>query len=270
MTYKEINSIRRAVKEKRPLIHCITNPISINQCANAVLLLGACPIMAEHPKEVSEITETASALMLNLGNITDTRMESMLISSAAAAKKDIPVTLDLVGVACSSLRRDFAKKLAEQNAPAVLKGNYSEILAFYKDGYKAPGVDAEKSLQAESILKAASALAEKFRCTVLASGKADIITDGKRAVFQYNGTEKMSGITGTGCMLGAFAATFSSVSDPFEAAVSAATAFGICGEMSERDGAGSFMTALFDSISCLSDTDTQKYMKAEDTEIEKT
>ncbi|MBO4898325.1 MAG: hydroxyethylthiazole kinase [Clostridia bacterium] len=264
MTYREINEIRHAVKEKRPLIHCITNPISITGCANAILSLGARPIMAEHPKEVSEITETASALMLNLGNITDARMESMLIASDIAAKKNIPVTLDLVGVACSTLRRKFASEHVNKNTPAILKGNYSEIMAFFNEDYKASGVDAEVSLQAESVLKASAALAKKYNCTVLASGKTDIITDGKKAVSVYNGTEKMSSITGTGCMLGAFAATFSSASDPFEAAVSAAVAFGICGEKSECDGAGSFSAALLDSISLLSDADIEKYMKAED------
>ena len=108
---RKLNEIRAAVRDRRPLIHCITNPISINQCANAVLAAGARPIMAEHPAEVKEITESADALVLNLGNITDVRMESMEIALRAAKEKGIPVVLDAVGTACSGLRRKFAARL---------------------------------------------------------------------------------------------------------------------------------------------------------------
>lgn len=93
------------------LIHCITNPISMMQCANAVLALGAKPMMAEHPQEVAEITATASALLLNLGNISDVRMESMRISFGVAMEKGIPVVIDAVGVSCSKLRRNFVEEL---------------------------------------------------------------------------------------------------------------------------------------------------------------
>ena len=108
-----MHKICAAVREKQPLIHCITNPISINQCANAILAIGARPIMAEHPLEVQEITETAAALMLNLGNITDARMLSMKTSHLAAKGKNIPVILDAVGIACSRLRRDYIAELLE-------------------------------------------------------------------------------------------------------------------------------------------------------------
>ena len=126
---KKLHEIREAVRHKQPLIHCITNPISINQCANGILAIGARPMMAEHPKEVREITETAGALMLNLGNITDARMESMKISMLTAKEKNLPVMLDAVGIACSKLRRDYIAELLEINIPTVIKGNYSEITA---------------------------------------------------------------------------------------------------------------------------------------------
>ena len=105
--HRIIHDIRKTVKQTQPLIHCITNPISINQCANGILAIGARPMMAEHPKEVSEITRTAQALMLNLGNITDARMESMLISAKTANEMGIPILLDAVGIACSTLRREY-------------------------------------------------------------------------------------------------------------------------------------------------------------------
>ena len=100
----QLKSVRDATKRNQPLIHCITNPISIHGCANMILAVGARPMMAEHPLEVEEITKTAGALMLNLGNITDVRIESMKRSARTAAKEGIPVLLDLVGVSCSKIR----------------------------------------------------------------------------------------------------------------------------------------------------------------------
>ena len=102
---ESLPAMLRALRTEAPLIHAITNPISINQCANAVLALGARPIMAEHPREVEEITATAAALLLNLGNLTDVRMEAMWRSAGTARELGIPVVLDAVGVACSRLRR---------------------------------------------------------------------------------------------------------------------------------------------------------------------
>ncbi len=124
-----IAEIRKYTKEAAPLIHCITNPISIHDCANIILAAGARPIMAEHPAEVAEITAVASALMLNLGNITDARIESIQRALKEANRRKIPVLLDLVGVTCSSLRREFARKLLTDGRFAVIKGNISEILA---------------------------------------------------------------------------------------------------------------------------------------------
>ena len=124
-----IPEIREFTKNSAPLIHCITNPISIHDCANMILAVGARPIMAEHPEEVEEITEVSSALMLNLGNITDARIISMQRALSTANRKNIPVLLDLVGVTCSQLRRSFAKQLLSQGVFSVIKGNISEILA---------------------------------------------------------------------------------------------------------------------------------------------
>ena len=147
---RPIPDIRGAVRERSSLIHCITNPISINQCANAILAVGGRPIMAEHPREVSEITATAGALMLNLGNITDVRMEAMRLSARTAAEHGTPILLDAVGVACSKLRRDYACGLLEGVTPAVIKGNYSEINALYQESYRASGVDADAALDAQT------------------------------------------------------------------------------------------------------------------------
>ena len=156
------------------LIHCITNPISINQTANAVLALGAKPIMAEHPLEVEEITKTASALLINLGNITDVRMTSMKISLKAANDKGIPVVLDAVGSACSALRKRFVRDLISEGRFAVIKGNYSEILAIGNDAYKDIGVDAKTGIDESLVKQAVLKISQDTGAIIVATGKNDI------------------------------------------------------------------------------------------------
>ena len=179
---RQICELRKRILAENPLIHCITNPISINQCANAVLAIGGRPIMAEHPQEAAEITATADALLLNLGNITDARMASMGISARTAKEKGIPMVLDAVGVACSGLRREFARQLLDTAMPQVIKGNFSEIHALYRDAYRCAGVDADEQLTVAAMEQTAAALSRQLGTTILASGRVDIITDGKKLV----------------------------------------------------------------------------------------
>lgn len=266
---RSIPDIRGAVRERSSLIHCITNPISINQCANAILAVGGRPIMAEHPREVSEITATAGALMLNLGNITDVRMEAMRLSARTAAEQGTPILLDAVGVACSRLRRDYACDLLEGVTPAVIKGNYSEINALYQERYRASGVDADAALDAQTVERAAAALARTRHTVVLASGKVDIVTDGTRLIRVRNGTPQLSCVTGTGCMLGALTAAYLSAASGLDAAVTACAVLGICGQLAETErGSGSFMVGLLDALSTLQDAELERYMDLEEIEIE--
>lgn len=148
----EIFRIRAAVQQKAPLIHCITNPISIHDCANVVLAAGGRPMMAEHPAEVEEITVTAGALALNLGNITDARRASILIGGKAAMERHIPVILDMVGIGCSRLRRELTEEFLKQRmsgtvrvseSPLILKGNMSELKALAGADYHVSGVDVD-------------------------------------------------------------------------------------------------------------------------------
>ncbi len=266
---RPIPDIRGAVRERSSLIHCITNPISINQCANAILAVGGRPIMAEHPREVSEITATAGALMLNLGNITDVRMAAMRLSARTAAEHGTPILLDAVGVACSRLRRDYACCLMEAVTPAVIKGNYSEINALYQERYRASGVDADAALDAQTVERAAAALARTRRTVVLASGKVDIVTDGTRLIRVRNGTPQLSCVTGTGCMLGALTAAYLSAASGLDAAVTACAVLGVCGQLAETErGSGSFMVGLLDALSTLQDAELERYMDLEEIEIE--
>lgn len=242
----------RALRTEAPLIHAITNPISINQCANAVLALGARPIMAEHPREVEEITATAAALLLNLGNLTDVRMEAMWRSAGTARELGIPVVLDAVGVACSRLRRDYARKLLDHAPPIVLKGNYAEITALDHPDYTASGVDGDKSLAPAAVAQAAGALARRWGCVILASGQTDLVTGGSGVTAIHNGTPQLGSVTGTGCMLGALCACFLTAAAPLTAAKSACVTLGVVGELAATPkGSGTFLVNLLDQLSTL-------------------
>ncbi|MBQ6931006.1 MAG: hydroxyethylthiazole kinase [Clostridia bacterium] len=258
------------VKKAVPLVHCITNPISINQCANAVLSLGARPIMAEHPDEAAQITETADALLLNIGNITDVRMKSIQNSVQTAYRNNIPFVLDAVGAACSRLRREFALDLIKKYPPAVLKGNYSEINALCNSDYKSKGVDSDSELTVEDVSRIAIILAKRYKTTVLASGKTDIITDGAKLFYVRNGTSQLSCVTGTGCMLGAICACLLPFGGASSSAVEACAILGICGELSETEkGSGTFLVNLIDNLSTVTDETINKMMISEEMSVEK-
>ena len=266
--------IIKKLKNSNKLIHCITNPISMMQCANSILGLGARPIMAEHPMEVIDITDSADALLINLGNITDVRMEAMRKSFETALYKRIPIVVDAVGVACSEIRKEFFyKKLitamdcictTEESKPfLVIKGNYSEIKALYDENYKGSGVDGDASLTIEDTIHVAKELAKDLGAVILASGKTDIVTDGEKTFIVDNGVKELSMITGTGCMLGAICASFLSVQEDVEAVAESCTFLGIAGERAAKEpvGSGTFLVKLLDEVSLLQDEDIRKLAK---------
>ncbi len=240
---------------KDRLIHCITNPISMNQCANAILALGGRPIMAEHPDEVAEITATASALLLNLGNISDVRMSSMKISLKEANSRGIPVVLDAVGVSCSGLRRRFVRELLSEGKFFVIKGNYSEILAIYDDTYKGIGVDAEEGLKDDLISRAVLNVAKDNDAIAVATGEVDLISDGNSINKVTGGCKQMSAVTGTGCMLGTVIATKIAEERSEENVIKACRFFKRCGLKAKTDkGSGTYMVNLIDAIGERDDT----------------
>ena len=249
------------LKQTNNLIHCITNPISINDCANLILALGAKPIMACHPDEVDDITCHSAALALNLGNFDDVRAKSMMISAKCAKENGIPFILDLVGVACSTLRLNYAKELVSLYCPTVIKGNISECKAFYGLTSHASGVDADQADQEDVYVSAKwlKDLAKHWGCIVVCSGKVDIITDGNQTALIRNGCEMLQWVTGTGCMLNVAIATFLAVMDPWKACISATCYYERAAEKVTAKGPGSFHAQLFDEIYQLSETDEAQF-----------
>ena len=241
--------MEKEISKNNRLIHCITNPISMNQCANAVLALGAKPIMAEHPDEVMEITRIASSLLLNLGNITDSRISSMRLALKEANSAGIPVTLDAVGAACSSLRKTLVRLLLTSGKFACLKGNYSEIMALYDDTYRSAGVDAREGIEADLIRRAVLELSSANKFIVVATGKADLVAANGEIREVTGGVAQLSQVTGTGCMLGAIIATFLAEENSLHSVINACAFFKACGERAATDkGIGTFMMNLLDAI----------------------
>lgn len=241
--------MEKADRKNNRLIHCITNPISMNQVANTILALGAKPVMAEHPLEVEEITKTASSLLLNLGNISDIRMTSMKTALKTANTNGIPVTLDAVGVACSTLRKDFAKALLSEGKLDVIKGNYSEIYALADDGYRAAGVDAGSDVNEDKVRTAILKISGDTKAIVVATGKKDLIGAEGAITEVTGGCEELSSVTGTGCMSGAVIATFLSRENTVQSVIDACVFFKRCGVRAQtNEGPGTFMAKLLDVI----------------------
>lgn len=257
---ERLTEIRRRTMEAGPLIHCLTNHITINDCANMVLVVGGRPIMAEHPAEVQEITATAGSLAMNLGNITDERMKSMRLSAQTAAEQGIPSVFDIVGVACSRLRLDFAKELLKSQPVSVIKGNMSEMKALCGVANNARGIDAGEAdaVRVDNqnlVIPMARELAKQYRAVIVITGAVDVITDGNDAWLMENGCRELSRVTGTGCMLNVLIGTYLAEKDALGAAVLGTAVMGIGGELAakEAEGIGSFKVKLFDHIDTLTD-----------------
>jgi hydroxyethylthiazole kinase len=251
---ENLNLIRR----QRPLVHNITNYVVMNSTANALLALGASPVMAHAAEEVEEMVSLAQALVLNIGTLSTPWVEAMLAAGKRANDLDIPVVLDPVGAGATRMRTASAMRLIEKLSIRVIRGNASEILALCAGGREAStkGVDSVEAV--EQVTETASALAKKLGLTLAVTGVVDLVTNGVRVCRVMNGDGMMSRVTGTGCaataVVGAFLAV---VPDGFEAAVSGLACFGLAGEKAAAvtSGPGSFQVALLDALYRLSADD---------------
>lgn len=252
---QELWDLHQSIKKRAPLIHCLTNHISINDCANAVLEVGGRPIMAEHPLEVEGITASAKSLVVNMGNISDNRMKAIELSGRLAYEKGIPKIIDMVGLGCSPLRYEFAKEWIERCQPEIIKGNHSEIKALLGLAHDADGIDVGESDQLEEKniqmgLDNAKRLSKRYGCVVLISGAIDIVVEEEKLYSIHNGHPIMAKVTGTGCMLNAVVGTYLASNKPLESAVLGALVMGIAGEVAKNQsvGTGSFRVNLHDQL----------------------
>ncbi|PTX59678.1 hydroxyethylthiazole kinase [Melghirimyces profundicolus] len=240
------------VRKNRPLVHHITNVVTVNDCANITLSCGGAPVMADAPEEAADMTRLASALVLNIGTLNADQVETMIRAGKAANEKGIPVVLDPVGAGATTFRTETAKRLLDRIRICLLKGNAGEIATLAGGSAQVRGVDSER-VEGEIRALAAKA-AREWDVTVVVTGKRDLITDGSRWAEISNGHPLMGSITGTGCMGASVLAAFAAVSpDPTRAAVSALASYGVAAEQAamQANGPASFRTALFDALAAL-------------------
>lgn len=255
---KNLTNLREKIKEKSPLIHAITNPIAINMCANAILGQNALAICAEHPKEVEEIVEISSALSVNLGNITDSRIKSIDLASKKAMEKKIPVVIDLVGVGVSKLRYDFAKNLLEKYPYALIKGNASEIrkIAGIKASPRGIDVGEDDEISEKNITELVNEvkkLSQKYKSSILITGKTDILLGDENYYLIENGVSNLSKITGTGCMLTCLISSYTAITDIISASLLGLLILEISAELVNTDKLSSFNISLMDKMATISD-----------------
>ena len=250
--------MNKIVREKIPLVHCITNYVTVNDVANAILAVGGSPVMADDIHEVEEITAIASALVINIGTLNERTAASMLAAASTANKKNVPIILDPVGAGVSNLRNKITERLLKNFKIAAIRGNLSEIAFCAGKNSATRGVDSNDSDKKFSAAEVAKIVAEKYSCVAIITGAVDTITDGKNFAQIKNGVPAMSKITGTGCMLsGILGAYIGACEDKFSAAVSAVASMGIAGEISfekySEVGTGSLHIGIIDALSKIDD-----------------
>ena len=255
----------KIIKEKNPLTHCITNSVTINDCANAILAIGGSPFMAEDAEELAEVVAIADALVINIGKLSENQIKSMKISSKTANETNTPIILDPVGVGVTELRNKTTLHLINNYNISVIRGNISEIKAIaklvgvLKENNAAKGVDVniddiitEDNLYINAEIT--SELSSKLNCVILASGPIDILSDGETTIAINNGDDMMPLITGSGCMLSSIVGSCVGGSSSFNGTLIAILAMNIAGEKArakvdeKNEGTGSFRTYLIDYL----------------------
>ncbi|MCF8566193.1 hydroxyethylthiazole kinase [Alicyclobacillus tolerans] len=243
------------VREQRPLVHNITNLVVTNIAANALLAIGASPVMAYAKEEVGDMARIASGLALNMGTLDDRVVEAMTIAGQAANQVGVPVVFDPVGVGATPYRNQVAKAVTENLELAVLRGNAGEISVMLNAGGAVKGVDSTGA--GANLPLAMRAYAKEHRCVVIATGETDYVTDGTTVWALKNGHPLLAAITGSGCMatalLGAFvgvAGRDADVTSRALASISALTCYNVAGELAaaRAQGPGTFQAALFDAL----------------------
>jgi len=265
ITAAEIYSLVEKIRNKSPVVHNITNYVVMNNTANALLAIGASPVMAHAGEEMEEMVGIAQALVINIGTLSEKWISSMFDAMHHAARKNIPVILDPVGAGATSLRTRTARELIARNPPAIIRGNASEIMALADDKTKTKGVDSAAS--ADKAIALAQKISATYKCVVCVSGATDYIVEEKKIARVGNGHPLMTRVTGLGCTASALCGAFAAVEKSFFAATAGAMAvMGIAGEMAagKADGPGSLQMHFLDNLYRLSADDIKQRLKMEE------
>jgi hydroxyethylthiazole kinase len=252
------------IRELVPLIHNITNYVVMNSSANALLAIGASPVMAHAEEEMADMVGIASALIINIGTLSQPWVKSMFKAAAQAATRGIPIVLDPVGAGATPYRTDTVRELVAATPPTIIRGNASEIMALFGARVRTKGVDS--TVASATALEAAQALQGSLGSVVCISGETDYIV-GDKALFRVrNGHPMMTRVTGLGCTATALCGAFAAVtSDPARAAAQAMAVMGIAGEMAaeKSEGPGTMQMHFLDALYRLTEDDITQRLRLE-------
>ena len=266
----EIGSLLCTLREKKPLVHHITNLVTASECANITLVAGGLPIMAHAPEEVAEMVAHAGALVLNIGTLSPVQVEAMLLAGHGANQLGLPIILDPVGAGATTLRSQSAKELLSQLKIAIIKGNAAEIAILAGGVAEIKGV--ESIAVAGDVAELATALARATDTVVAVTGPVDIVTDGVRLVEVANGHPLMGTVVGTGCMSASLCGCFAAVEpDRLQAACAALAVFGVAAELAARKAGtpAAFKAALFDELYSLDANTVNEMQKVSEKVIQR-
>lgn len=252
------------IRAEAPLVHNITNYVVMNSTANALLAMGASPVMAHAIEEVAEMAGLARALVLNIGTLSVAWIEAMVAAGLRAKARGIPIVLDPVGAGATGFRTETAWRLVRETSPAIIRANASEIRALVHREHGTKGVDSAHG--SEEAVIAARALSAECGAVVSVSGAVDVIVSGSALTRVSNGHPLMPRVTGLGCTATALTGAFAAVNpSPFEAAVHAMAVMGIAGEMAgeHAQGPGSFQMHFLDALFLLKESDIESRLRIE-------
>ena len=243
-------STLRTLRDRKPLIHQITNYVVMNETANATLALGALPVMAHAREEVEEMAALAAALVLNIGTLSPPWVDAMVAAGQAANGAGVPIVLDPVGAGATSYRTETAQRILDEVDVAVVRGNAAEIATLAGREAEIRGVESIGA--GDSAAELAGAAARKLGTVAAVTGATDHVSDGRQTLAVANGDPLLATITGAGCMSTAITGCFLAVRSeaPLSAAAEALVAFGVAGEEAAREakGPGSFHAGLYDAL----------------------
>ena len=257
-------SLLNEVKEINPLVLHYTNEVTINDCANITLALGASPLMSYSNEELEEIISISSSVVINIGTMNSSYKDLFIKAGKIANKYKKPIVLDPVGVFTTKARSTMVETLLNEVKFDVIKGNVSEIK--YIGGFDVNGKGVDSFDDDENIDDIIKKVSKKLDCVIVATGKVDVITDGEKIIKIYNGTSKLKKITGTGCMTASLIGSFLGTQiKALKCAAMGILTMSLCGELSDKDdiGTGSFKVSLMDNVYKLDEEKLKKYSKVE-------
>ena len=239
----------RRVRDSRPLVHHITNYVTVNDCANMCICAHGSPVMTDAIEDVSDMVSIASSLVLNIGTLNACTVESMLLAGSVAKDAGIPVVFDPVGIGATSYRTSVVERILDEVRPDIVKGNSGEIGVLTGAGGDVRGVDSMGS--SEGLVDSMRSWAKEHDCILVSSGVEDLVTDGDRMYGLFNGSPMMETVSGTGCMLSSVIGVYAGAHGAdLDATVTAVTMFNVASEIAAEgvSGPGSFKVRLFDEV----------------------